>query len=80
MTVLDTKADRFWLIKSVERRTTQEGLDDVTAGGLIPVSEARAWADNMGTEHEKAIPVCSPGILRRALREQPHEHKSNSRF
>src|SRR5689334_2660353 len=60
ITILDAKANNFWPIEDVERRMTQEGLDDVTAGCLVPMSEARAWADSIRTDHEKATPACSP--------------------
>jgi predicted transcriptional regulator len=55
-----------WIIKKAlvqylareaeKRRLIQEGLDDVTAGRLIPMEQARAWANNLGTENELPVP------------------------
>ncbi|WP_176379861.1 hypothetical protein [Paraburkholderia youngii] len=59
ITILNAKANNYWPTENVKRRMIQEGLDDVTAGRLVPMSEARAWADSVGTEDEKAIPECS---------------------
>jgi predicted transcriptional regulator len=38
------------------RRLIQEGLDDVAAGRLIPMENARAWADSLGTAKEHSVP------------------------
>jgi hypothetical protein len=38
------------------RGVIQEGLDDVTAGRLVPMKNARAWADSLGTENELPVP------------------------
>ncbi|MGF6956609.1 DUF2283 domain-containing protein [Paraburkholderia youngii] len=58
ITILDAKANNYWPTENVKRRMIQEGLDDVTAGRLIPMSKARAWAESIGTNNEKAIPEC----------------------
>jgi predicted transcriptional regulator len=34
----------------------QEGLDDVTAGRLVPMEQARAWANSLGTDSELPVP------------------------
>jgi predicted transcriptional regulator len=39
-----------------KRRLIQEGLDDVTAGRLIPMEQARAWANSLGTDNELPVP------------------------
>ncbi|SOE91446.1 Predicted transcriptional regulator [Caballeronia arationis] len=57
---------RQWIIKKAlvqfltreaeKRRLIQEGLDDVTAGRLISMDEARAWADSLGADNELPVP------------------------
>ncbi|HDR9504203.1 TPA: CopG family transcriptional regulator [Burkholderia cepacia] len=57
---------RQWIIKKAlvqylareaeKRRLIQEGLDDVTAGRLVPMEQARAWANSIGTENELPTP------------------------
>jgi predicted transcriptional regulator len=51
-----------WIIKKAlvqylareaeKRRLIQEGLDDVTAGRLVPIEQIEAWADSIGTGNE----------------------------
>lgn len=46
-----------YLAREAEKRhLIQEGLDDVTAGRLIPIEQARAWANNLGTGNELPAP------------------------
>ncbi|WP_062642761.1 CopG family ribbon-helix-helix protein, partial [Caballeronia arationis] len=57
---------RQWIIKKAlvqylareadKRRLIQEGLDDVTAGRLISIEQARAWANSLGTDNELPVP------------------------
>ena len=57
---------RQWIIKKAlvqylareaeKRRLIQEGLDDVTGGRLIPMEQARAWANSLGTDGELPVP------------------------
>lgn len=57
---------RQWIIKKAlvqflareaeKRRLIQEGLDDVTAGRLLSMEQARAWANSLGTDNELAVP------------------------
>ncbi|SAK99262.1 hypothetical protein AWB76_07687 [Caballeronia temeraria] len=56
---------RQWIIKKAlvqflareaeTRRLIQEGLEDVTAGRLLSMEQARAWANSLGTDNE--LPV-----------------------
>ena len=39
------------------RQLIQEGLDDVTAGRLVPMDTARAWADSLDTENVHPVPA-----------------------
>jgi predicted transcriptional regulator len=50
-----------WIIKKalvqyLARRLIQEALDDVTAGRLVPMEQARAWANSLGTDNELPVP------------------------
>lgn len=57
---------RQWIVKKAliaylardkeKRRLIQEGLDDVTAGRLVSMEDAQAWADSLGTEDERPVP------------------------
>jgi predicted transcriptional regulator len=57
---------RQWIIKKAlvqflareaeKRRLIQEGLDDVTAGRLLSMEQARAWANSLGTDNELPLP------------------------
>lgn len=47
------------------RRLIQEGLDDVTAGRMVSMEDAQAWADSLGTENERAVP-CALCLCRHA--------------
>ncbi|AQH05393.1 CopG family transcriptional regulator (plasmid) [Burkholderia sp. KK1] len=57
---------RQWIIKKAlvqflareaeKRRLIQEGLDDVTAGRLLSMEQARAWAASLGTDSELPVP------------------------
>jgi predicted transcriptional regulator len=57
---------RQWIIKKAlvqflareaeKRRLIQEGLDDVTAGRLLSMEQARAWANSLGTDYELPVP------------------------
>ena len=57
---------RQWIIKKAlvqylareaeKRRLIQEGLDDVTGGRLVPMEQARAWANSLGTDNELPVP------------------------
>jgi predicted transcriptional regulator len=57
---------RQWIIKKAlvqflareaeKRRLIQEGLDDVTAGRLLSMEQARAWANSLGTDSELPVP------------------------
>jgi len=57
---------RQWIIKKAlvqflareaeKRRLIQEGLDDVTAGRLLSMEQARAWANSLGTDNELPVP------------------------
>ncbi|BBQ03768.1 CopG family transcriptional regulator (plasmid) [Burkholderia sp. SFA1] len=57
---------RQWIIKKAlvqflareaeKRRLIQDGLDDVTAGRLLAMEQARAWADSLGTDNELPVP------------------------
>ncbi|WP_248324140.1 MULTISPECIES: CopG family ribbon-helix-helix protein [unclassified Caballeronia] len=57
---------RQWIIKKAlvqflareaeKRRLIQEGLDDVTAGRLTSMEQARAWANSLGTDNELSVP------------------------
>jgi predicted transcriptional regulator len=38
------------------RHLIQEGLDDVIAGRLVPIDNARAWADSLDTQNERPLP------------------------
>jgi hypothetical protein len=38
------------------RQLIQEGLDDVTAGRLVPMETARAWLDGLDTENVHPVP------------------------
>ncbi|MGF6636519.1 DUF2283 domain-containing protein [Paraburkholderia sp. MM6662-R1] len=76
ITILDAKANNYWPIENVERRMIQEGLDDVTAGRLVPMSNAREWADSIGTDNEKAIPECSSEASAAPLRGEPMSTKA----
>jgi hypothetical protein len=39
------------------RQLIQEGLDDVTAGRLVPMETARAWTDSLDTENVHPVAV-----------------------
>jgi predicted transcriptional regulator len=39
-----------------KRRLIQEGLDDVIAGRFVPMEQARAWANSLGTGNELPVP------------------------
>jgi predicted transcriptional regulator len=57
---------RQWIVKKAlvaylarekeKHRFIQEGLDDVTAGRLVLMEDAQAWADSLGTENERPVP------------------------
>ena len=57
---------RQWIVKKAlvqflareaeKRRMIQEGLDDVTAGRMVSMKQARAWADSIGTDEEQPVP------------------------
>ena len=47
---------QFLAREAEKRRLIQEGLDDVTAGRLIPMELARAWANSLGTDNELPVP------------------------
>ncbi len=57
---------RQWIMKKAliayvarereKRRLIQEGLDDVTAGRTVALSDAQAWADSLGADNELSIP------------------------
>lgn len=57
---------RQWIIKKAliqflareaeKRRMIQEGLDDVTAGRLVSMEQACAWAHSLGTDNELPVP------------------------
>ena len=54
---INKKALVQYLAREAEkRRLIQEGLDDVTAGRLIPMEQARAWANSLGTDKELPVP------------------------
>ncbi|MGF6658186.1 hypothetical protein OKW34_008776 [Paraburkholderia youngii] len=76
ITILDAKVNNYWPIENVERRMIQEGLDDVTAGRLVPMSKARARAESIGTDNEKAIPECSAEASTAPPRGEPMSTKA----
>ncbi|WP_222945999.1 DUF2283 domain-containing protein [Paraburkholderia sp. UCT31] len=76
ITILEAKANNYWPIENVERRMIQEGLDDVTAGRLVPMSKVREWADSIGTDNEKAIPECSSEASAAPPRGEPMSTKA----
>lgn len=57
---------RQWIVKKAlvqflareaeKRRLIQEGLDDVSAGRMVPMEKVRAWADSIGTDNEQPVP------------------------
>jgi predicted transcriptional regulator len=47
---------QFLAREAEKRRLIQEGLDDVTAGRFVSMEQARAWADNLGTDNELPVP------------------------
>ncbi|WP_250520661.1 MULTISPECIES: CopG family transcriptional regulator [unclassified Caballeronia] len=47
---------QFLAREAEKRRLIQEGLDDVTAGRLLSMEQARAWADSLGTDNELPVP------------------------
>ncbi|SAK73150.1 hypothetical protein AWB80_04053 [Caballeronia pedi] len=57
---------RQWIIKKAlvqflareaeKRRLIQEGLDDVSAGRMVSMEQARAWANSIGTDEERPVP------------------------
>jgi predicted transcriptional regulator len=57
---------RQWIVKKAlvqflareaeKRRLIQEGLDDVSAGRMVSMEQARAWANRLGTDEEQPVP------------------------
>ncbi|BCQ29007.1 CopG family transcriptional regulator (plasmid) [Caballeronia sp. NK8] len=57
---------RQWIVKKAlvqflareaeKRRLIQEGLDDVSAGRMVSMEQARAWANSIGTDEEQPVP------------------------
>ncbi|WP_235516665.1 CopG family ribbon-helix-helix protein [Caballeronia cordobensis] len=47
---------QFLAREAEKRRLIQEGLDDVTAGRLLSMEQARAWANSLGTDNELPVP------------------------
>ncbi|MBC8642245.1 CopG family transcriptional regulator [Caballeronia sp. EK] len=57
---------RQWIVKKAlvqflareaeKRRLIQEGLDDVSAGRMISMEQARAWVNSLGTDEEQPVP------------------------
>ncbi|WP_250480067.1 MULTISPECIES: CopG family transcriptional regulator [unclassified Caballeronia] len=57
---------RQWIVKKAlvqflareaeKRRLIQEGLDDVSAGRMVSMEQARAWANGLGTDEEQPVP------------------------
>ena len=58
---------RGWIVKQAltawveqeeeRRRLTLEGLADVDAGRVVTHQAVRAWAESLGTEGEKPVPI-----------------------
>jgi predicted transcriptional regulator len=47
---------QFLAREAEKRRLIQEGLDDVTAGRLLSMEQARTWANSLGTDNELPVP------------------------
>jgi predicted transcriptional regulator len=47
---------QFLAREAEKRRLIQEGLDDVTAGRIVSMEQAREWADSLGTDNELPVP------------------------